>query len=236
MKVSVLLFPGSNCDHDVAYTYSSLLKCQVEIVWHRSEDLKKPDLVLVPGGFSYGDYLRSGAMAKLSPVMKSVCEFAERGGPVLGICNGFQILCEAGLLPGALLSNIGTRFLSRFVTIRADKSICRLSVGMQVGDRIHCPIAHFDGNYFAEPEDLERIEGEGQVVFRYCNASGEVLEGDRESNPNGSLNAIAGVCNAAGNVLGMMPHPERSVEELVGGPGAASGLKLLAGIDQLQAA
>jgi phosphoribosylformylglycinamidine synthase len=194
-------------------------------VWHRDTDLKKADLVVLPGGFSYGDYLRTGALAKLSPVMQAVKEFAGRGGRVLGICNGFQILCESGLLPGALLENVGQRFLSRFVHIRTERSVGFFTSGMEPGGVITCPIAHFQGNYYADPATLAELEANGQVVFRYSGADGSVAPEDRSTNVNGSCNAIAGICNKAGNVVGLMPHPERAVESLVGFVGADTGLE-----------
>jgi len=223
MKVSIVVFPGSNCDHDMVYTYGSVLGAQVETVWHRDRDLKDANLVVIPGGFSYGDYLRTGALAKLSPVMEEVVKFAGKGGPVLGICNGFQILCEAGLLPGALLQNIGMRFLSRFVNIKVENTDTVFTREFQAGHLLNCPIAHFDGNFFADNEMLKSIEDNGQVVFRYCDQNGKVDYESRESNPNGSLKAIAGVCNQSKNVLGMMPHPERAIEHLVGYVGGDSG-------------
>lgn len=227
MKISIVVFPGSNCDHDMVYTYSTLFNARVRTVWHRDRELHAPDLVVVPGGFSYGDYLRTGALARLSPVMDEVVRFAGKGGSVLGICNGFQILCEAGLLPGVLLQNIGMQFLSRFVHIRSERNDTFLTQGMDAEELIHCPIAHFDGNYFLDAAGLKQIEENGQVVFRYCDAQGKVNPACREANPNGSLNAIAGVTNASGNVVGMMPHPERAVEQMVGYVGGESGRALL---------
>ena len=224
MKISVIIFPGSNCDHDVAHVYAELLGGCVKAVWHRDRELHKPDIVVLPGGFSYGDYLRTGALAKLSPAMEEVAAFARRGGKVLGICNGFQILCEAGLLPGALLQNRSMRFLSRFVHMRIEISECFFTQGCRVGDIVTCPIAHFEGNYFAAEDDLKRIEDGGQVVVRYCDGSGRVLPLDPQFNPNGSLNAIAGICNEGRNVIGLMPHPERAVEDRIGWLGGSTGL------------
>ena len=225
MRVAVVVFPGTNCDQDVLRVFGDLLKAEAFPVWHRDTDLQKADLVVLPGGFSYGDYLRTGALAKLSPVMDSVKAFAAKGGRVLGICNGFQILCESGLLPGVLLENVGQRFLSQFVHIKTEKSVGFFTGGIEPGRVITCPIAHFQGNYFADPETLKELEANGQVVFRYCNASGVVSPSDRSSNVNGSLNAIAGICNKAGNVVGLMPHPERAAESLVGFVGGDSGLE-----------
>lgn len=225
MRVAVVVFPGTNCDQDVLHVFGTLLNAEAFPVWHRDTDLKNADLVVLPGGFSYGDYLRTGALAKLSPVMQVVKDFAGRGGRVLGICNGFQILCESGLLPGALLENVGQRFLSRFVHIKAEKSVGFFTSGMQPGRVITCPIAHFQGNYYADPETLAALEANGQVVFRYCDPAGNVAAGDRTSNVNGSCNAIAGICNKAGNVVGLMPHPERAVEALTGFVGGDTGLE-----------
>lgn len=223
MKVSVVVFPGSNCDHDMVYTYGTLLGADVTTIWHRERALGAPDLVVIPGGFSYGDYLRTGALARLSPVMEEVVAFAKRGGAVLGICNGFQILCEAGLLPGALLQNISMRFLSRFVHIRTESTETLFTQKFDIGHILHCPVAHFDGNYFADPATIKQIEDNGQVVFRYCDQFGEVDPASREVNPNGSINAIAGISNRERNVVGMMPHPERAVESIVGHIAGNSG-------------
>ncbi len=224
MRVSIVVFPGTNCDQDIEHVYGGLLGAQTTKVWHRDSDLQNPDLVVLPGGFSYGDYLRTGALAKLSPVMDSVKSFAANGGRVLGICNGFQILCEAGLLPGVLLENVGRRFLSRFVHMKVESQRSFYTSHIGVGQVITCPIAHFQGNYFADAATLESIEKYGQVVFRYCDARGDVRDDDRDVNVNGSLNSIAGVTNREGNVVGLMPHPERAVEQIVGAIGGQSGL------------
>lgn len=223
LRAAVVVFPGSNCDHDALHAYSRVFGQDAYSVWHRDSDLKNPDIVVVPGGFAYGDYLRTGALAKLSPAMTAIARFAERGGPVIGICNGFQILCEAGLLPGVLLQNINTRFLSQFVKIRVESSGTPFTKGLAPGGVLTCPIAHMEGNYFAPPEMLRRIEGEGQIIFRYCGPNGEVDPMNQEWNPNGSLSAIAGVCSARRNIVGLMPHPERAVEDLVGWIGGSSG-------------
>ncbi len=225
MKVAVVVFPGTNCDQDVLRVYGDLLGAEAYPVWHRDTDLGGADLVVLPGGFSYGDYLRTGALAKLSPVMGSVKTFADRGGRVLGICNGFQVLCEAGLLPGALLENVGRRFLSRFVHIAVDSTRSFFTQGLAPRQVITCPIAHFQGNYFADPETLKALEDNGQIVFRYSTANGEVRPDDLEVNVNGSCLAIAGVSNREGNVVGLMPHPERAVERLIGYVGGESGLE-----------
>ncbi len=223
MKVSVVVFPGTNCDHDVEHVFGTQLKAEVKPVWHRDRDLGSPDLVVLPGGFSYGDYLRTGALANLSPVMESVKSYAQAGGKVLGICNGFQILCESGLLPGVLLENVGRRFLSRFVHLRTEASQSFFTDGVSAGAVFACPIAHFQGNYFADEETLDELERNKQVVFRYCDAQGVVQHDNREINVNGSCRSIAGICSREGNVVGLMPHPERATEALVGFVGGDSG-------------
>lgn len=222
-KVSVVLFPGSNCDHDVVHAFRSLRigapqgEVSVDLVWHASSELKDPDLVVLPGGFSFGDYVRTGALAKLSPIARAVHAFAAAGGHVLGICNGFQILCELGLLPGVLLRNQGRTFLSRQVHLRVEPSPSFFSSPETEGRVVSCPIAHGEGNYFADEQTLAELEDHKQVVFRYCRQDGSVHPEDPESNPNGSKHAIAGICNREGNVVGLMPHPERALEALVGG-------------------
>ena len=215
MKFGVVVFPGSNCDHDCYYAASHAAGASATFLWHKERDLKGADVVLLPGGFSYGDYLRSGAMARFSPIMEEVVAFANRGGPVIGICNGFQILTESGLLPGALMRNKHLRFLCRDVFLRAeqDAGATPFTRRVEKGRVLRMPIAHNDGCYFAEPALLERLEGDGQVIFRYVNAAGEVTE---EGNPNGSLHAIAGITNAKRNVLGLMPHPDRCAEPTLG--------------------
>jgi phosphoribosylformylglycinamidine synthase I len=215
MKIACLVFPGTNCDHDVEHAFGTLLKGTVTPVWHRSKDLGNADLVVVPGGFSYGDYLRTGALAKISPVMESVMKFAKAGGKVMGICNGFQILCEAGLLPGVLLTNASLKFASKFIHIKVQSNNNFFTKDMAVGSVIHCPVAHFDGNYFADEKTVEELENNNQVVFSYCNASGKIDAADPQINFNGSIHAIAGISNRDGNVVGFMPHPERAVEEIV---------------------
>jgi phosphoribosylformylglycinamidine synthase I len=227
-SVAVIVFPGTNCDHDTLHAFGKVFGAKTKALWHTEKSLQSADLVVVPGGFSYGDYLRTGALAKISPIMSAVQEFASKGGPVLGICNGFQVLCEAGLLPGVLLQNAGQKFLSQFVHIRVEQTNTSFTSGLHAGQRMVCPIAHNEGNYFIDPEGLKRIEGEGQVVFRYCDSFGEVNSADRVTNPNGSLNAIAGVCNENRNVVGLMPHPERATESLVGYMGGDSGKALVA--------
>jgi len=204
VNVAIIQFPGSNCDAD-AVNAVEVMGGTGRLVWHTQEDLGNADAVLLPGGFSYGDHLRSGAIAARSPIMRAVRDFAERGGPVIGICNGFQVLTEAGLLPGALTRNIELHFLCRSVTLRVENTSTAFTSEYRKGQLIHVPIAHGEGNYYADPDTLARLEGEGRVAFRYVD------------NPNGSLNDIAGIVNERGNVLGMMPHPERVVEDILGG-------------------
>ena len=230
IKFGVPVFPGTNCDQDVIHVFSELLDCDVVPLWHRDDSLQDVGAVIVPGGFSYGDYLRTGALAKLSPIMHRVRDFAAAGGPVLGICNGFQILCEAGLLPGVLLENVTTRFISRFVTIRVEQQATPFTRTVRHGALITCPIAHFQGNYFADADTLADLEKNGRVVFRYVGHDGDVDHNDRTRNPNGSCNSIAGICNDGGNVVGLMPHPERAVETLTGGVGKDSGLQVFRSI------
>jgi phosphoribosylformylglycinamidine synthase subunit PurQ / glutaminase len=210
--IAVLRFPGSNCDDDTRHAVHDVLGAEARFVWHTEGGLGAVDAVIVPGGFSYGDYLRSGALAATSPVMGAVRDFAARGGPVLGICNGFQILTEAGLLPGALARNAGLDFVCDTVHVRVERATA-FTEGYRVGAVLRLPIAHHEGRYEADSETLERLEGEGRVVFRYVDAEGGRAP---EANPNGSAHDIAGIVNERGNVLGMMPHPERAVEELLG--------------------
>ena len=224
MRVGVVVFPGTNCDQDIENVYGRLLKAETRRIWHRDSKISDVDLVVLPGGFSYGDYLRTGALAQLSPVMEGIKRFAAGGGKVIGICNGFQILCESGLLPGVLLENVGRRFLSRFVHMKVESTKCFFTSGMSRGDLLTCPIAHFQGNYFADPNTISDLESNNQVIFRYCSSSGERLDTDRNVNVNGSINSIAGMTNADGNVVGLMPHPERAVEMLTGFIGSDTGL------------
>ncbi|MFM2129450.1 MAG: phosphoribosylformylglycinamidine synthase, purQ subunit [Pseudomonadota bacterium] len=214
MKSAVIVFPGSNCDRDMQVALARITGVAPVMVWHRDVDFPKVDLIAVPGGFSYGDYLRSGAMAANSPVMAEVKKRAAAGVAVLGVCNGFQILTEAGLLPGVLMRNASLRFICRDVYLRVENARAPFSARYKDGQTIRIPIAHADGNFFTDGETLRRIEGEGQVAFRYCDADGAVTAA---ANPNGSLNNIAGIRNRAGNVLGMMPHPERLIEPLLTG-------------------
>jgi phosphoribosylformylglycinamidine synthase subunit PurQ / glutaminase len=213
MKFAVIVFPGSNCDHDAYYAASQVLGQEAEYIWHKDTDLKGADAVILPGGFAHGDYLRTGAMARFSPVMHAVKAFAARGGPVLGICNGFQVLLEAGLLPGAMLRNRGLKFRCEYVHIRVEQTDTPFTLACRKGQVLRIPIAHGEGNYFAEPEVVARLEDNRQVVFRYTDAAGAVVD---EANPNGSVAAIAGLCNDARNVVGLMPHPERACESIIG--------------------
>lgn len=213
MKVVVVTFPGSNCDYD-GYHAFKLVGADVSFRWHRESDLSGVDLVFLPGGFAYGDYLRAGAIARFSPIMESVARFAADGGPVIGVCNGFQVLCEAGLLPGALSRNAGRRFLGKDVHIRTERSDTSFTADYSTGQILRIPVAHGEGCYYADADTLDRLEQNGQVLFRYCDAAGNVTDA---ANPNGSSRNIAGIMNERGNVMGMMPHPERAVEEVMGG-------------------
>ncbi|MEW6511751.1 MAG: phosphoribosylformylglycinamidine synthase subunit PurQ [Bacteroidota bacterium] len=213
VKFGVVVFPGSNCDHDAYHVCKHVMGQDAVFLWHKEADLQGVDVVILPGGFSYGDYLRCGAIARFSPVMKEVARFADSGGTVIGICNGFQILLEAGMLPGALLRNASLRFVCRFVRLRVENADTRFTQRCAPGEVLHIPIAHGEGNYYADDETLRRLEGEGRVVFRYCDASGALTP---EANPNGCLANIAGIINERGNVLGLMPHPERASDPLLG--------------------
>lgn len=224
MKAGIVRFPGSNCDEDAFHAVADHLGQQAVYLWHKDHDLQGVDLVILPGGFSYGDYLRAGAIARFSPIMQEVVAFAKRGGPVLGICNGFQIACEAGLLPGALLRNASLRFVSAPVHLRVESIATRFTTQYRIGQVISIPVAHGDGRYTADADTLARLEGEGQVVFRYVSAAGEPTA---QANPNGSLRNIAGIINASGNVLGMMPHPERALDVTLG---SIDGVPLFASI------
>ena len=208
MRVAVVTFPGSNCDYDL-YKCVQLVGGAPEFRWHRDTELGEVDVVMLPGGFSYGDYLRAGAIATMSPIMDAVKDFAGSGGPVLGICNGFQMLCESGLLPGALLRNRSLLFASQDVLLRVENTSSIFTQEYEAGQILRMPIAHAEGNYHADDDTLDRLEGEGRVLFRYTDAEGEARD---SANPNGSARSIAGILNEAGNVMGMMPHPERAVE------------------------
>lgn len=222
MKFGVLVFPGSNCDQDTYHVIAEVAKQPVRFLWHDSEDLGGVDAILVPGGFAYGDYLRTGAIARFSPVMEAVKRFAEGGGLVLGICNGFQILTEAGLLPGALMRNAGLKYICKQVYLRTETANSPFTNQLAKGEVLRMPIGHMEGNYFCDPEVLRELEAEDRIAFRYSTQSGEITA---DANPNGSLGNIAGILNARRNVLGMMPHPDRSSEELLG---SSDGRKIFA--------
>lgn len=213
MKFGIVTFPGSNCDYDAYHAIVDQLGEEAVYLWHKSRDLAGIDVVILPGGFSYGDYLRPGAIARFSPIMTEVVTHAKRGGPVLGICNGFQIACEAGLLPGALLRNESLRFVSEPVRLRVENAETLFTNRYERGQIVTMPIAHGDGRYTAEEDTLDRLEGEGRVVFRYVPGDGDA---DEYWSPNGSMRGIAGIVGAGGNVLGLMPHPERAVESFLG--------------------
>jgi phosphoribosylformylglycinamidine synthase len=212
MKFGVVIFPGSNCDEDLIYTFETILGQEVVRLWHKDSDLQGVDFVLVPGGFSFGDYLRSGAIARFSPIMDAVIAHCNRGGYALGICNGFQILCEAGLLPGTLLHNDTQKFICKNVYIKPATSSTLLTAGLDSDQPLQIPIAHGEGRYYASEEVLRQLNENEQVIFRYCDKDGRF---NREANPNGSLENIAGVANATKNVFGMMPHPERAADEML---------------------
>jgi phosphoribosylformylglycinamidine synthase len=224
MKVGIVTFPGSNGDYDAYRAIVDALGEKAVYLWHKDHDLQGVDLVILPGGFSYGDYLRAGAIARFSPIMREVAAHAERGAPVLGICNGFQVACEAGLLPGALLRNNSLKFVSAPISVRVENSATAFTSGYDAGQLLTLPIAHGDGRYSADDDTLDRLEGEGLVAFRYAPDPLEALE---SYNPNGSMRDIAGIVSARGNVLGMMPHPERAVDPLLG---PADGLALFESI------
>jgi phosphoribosylformylglycinamidine synthase len=213
MKFGVVVFPGSNCDRDMEYTLGTVMGQEVEMLWHKEHSLRGCDFIVLPGGFSYGDYLRSGAIARFSPIMKEVIEFAGKGGYVLGICNGFQILTEAHLLPGALLHNTNRKFICSNVFIKAVNSISLLTSAVPQNKALKIPIAHGEGKYFADKETLNELNSNNQILFRYCDANGQITD---EANPNGSSENIAGICNREGNVFGMMPHPERACDNIQG--------------------
>jgi len=213
MKFAVIVFPGSNCDHDAFHAAKDVLRQDAEFVWHKETDLRGADVVILPGGFSHGDYLRTGAIARFSPVMNAVKSFAAAGGPVLGICNGFQILLEAGMLPGAMLRNRDLKFHCEHVHVRVEQIDTPFTLACLPKQVLRMPIAHGEGNYFTTPDELRRLEQNRQIVFRYVNAQGVVTD---EANPNGALESIAGICNEQRNVVGLMPHPERACELSLG--------------------
>ena len=222
MKFSVVVFPGSNSDYDAFYAASRVIGEQAELIWHKDTDLNGADVVILPGGFAHGDYLRTGAIARFSPIMAAVKSFADRGGPVLGICNGFQVLLEAGLLPGAMVRNDSVKFVSRLVPVRVEQTDTAFTGACAKNQVLHLPIAHGEGNYYAPPDELAELEANRQVVFRYTSAAGDV---GAEWNPNGSLNSIAGICSRQRNVVGLMPHTERAAELALG---SADGRVVLA--------
>jgi len=225
MRFGIVTFPGSNCDYDAHHAVTDALGAEAVYLWHKAHDLEGVDVVILPGGFSYGDYLRSGAIARFSPIMKEVVEHARKGGPVIGFCNGFQILCEAGMLPGALLRNASLQFVSETVRLRVETADTMFTGHYERGQILRVPVAHGDGRYTADATTLDALEGDGRVVFRYVDAAGRTTDA---ANPNGSMRAIAGIVSPEGNVLGMMPHPERAVEPLLGsGDGLALFQSLL---------
>ena len=209
MKCGVVVFPGSNCDHDFYHILKHIYKLDTEWIWHKETQLGQFDLVVLPGGFSYGDYLRAGAIAKFSPIMKAVVNFADNGGCVIGICNGFQILLESGLLPGALMHNASQKFICKFVNLRVENSKSMFTNHCEINSVLQIPVAHGEGSYYTDSDTLQRLNDNDQVLFRYCGPNGEV---NSENNPNGSVENIAGIINEKGNVMGMMPHPERAAD------------------------
>lgn len=211
MKCGIVVFPGSNCDHDCYHILKHVLQLDTHWIWHKDEALNSFDFIVLPGGFSYGDYLRPGAIARFSPIMKSVIDYANQGGRVLGICNGFQILVESGLLPGVLMDNAGQRFICKDLTLRVENGDTPFTSQCKAGDVLQIPINHGQGRYFTDNDTLQRMKDNGQVLFRYCDAAGKTSD---EANPNGSLDHIAGIANEAKNVMGMMPHPERCADPL----------------------
>jgi len=212
-KIGVIVFPGSNCDHDAYHAMKHVMNVETTFLWHKDNDVSDIDLLIIPGGFSYGDYLRSGAIARFSPIMNAVQDYVKKGYPVLGICNGFQILLEAGLLPGAMLHNEKLRFICKNVYIRVESNRSPFTAGLENRQVLNIPVSHGEGNYFIEQEGVHRLEDNEQIAFRYCTKHGEITN---EANVNGSVSNIAGITNETGNVLGMMPHPERAMEPILG--------------------
>jgi phosphoribosylformylglycinamidine synthase subunit PurQ / glutaminase len=212
-KIGVIVFPGSNCDHDAYHAMKHVMNVETTFLWHKDKDLSDIDLLIIPGGFSYGDYLRSGAIARFSPIMNAVQDYVKKGYPVLGICNGFQILLEAGLLPGAMLHNEKLRFVCKNVYIKVESNRSQFTAGLEKGRVLNIPVSHGEGNYFLEGNGIQRLEDNEQIAFRYCTKDGEITN---EANVNGSVSNIAGITNEMGNVLGMMPHPERAMESVLG--------------------
>jgi len=213
VRFGIVVFPGSNCDEDCHHVATELLGCEADYIWHHERDLKGADAIILPGGFAYGDYLRAGALARFSPVMESVAAFAKKGGPVLGICNGFQVLLEAGLLPGAMQINRGLRYVCRDIWMRVENPETAFTSLYEEGEIVKMPVGHMEGNYTASPQTLDDLERGGRVVFRYCDPQGRVTD---EANPNGAARNIAGIRNTEGNVVGLMPHPDRCAERLLG--------------------
>lgn len=213
MKFGVIVFPGSNCDQDMIYTLGTVMGQEVRTLWHKDTDLQGCDFIILPGGFSYGDYLRSGAIARFSPIMDKVIEFANNGGYIMGICNGFQILCEAGLVPGALLLNTERKFICKNVFIKANNNDTLLTASVPKNKVLKIPIAHAEGRFYTDNETLEKMKSNGQILFQYCDQEGNITE---QANPNGAMENIAGVCNSEKNVFGMMPHPERAADAELG--------------------
>ncbi|MCI0665621.1 MAG: phosphoribosylformylglycinamidine synthase subunit PurQ [Acidobacteria bacterium] len=213
MKFGVVVFPGSNCDHDTYHVISKVIGQPVDFIWHKEEEIDGYDAIILPGGFAYGDYLRTGAIARFSPVMRAICGFANDGGLVIGICNGFQILCEAGLLPGALLRNRDLKFICEHINIRVERTDTPFTSACSPGQVLNLPIAHGEGNYFCDRKTLDELRSEERVIFRYCDEQGRTSD---QANPNGSIDNIAGICNRERNVLGLMPHPERASESVLG--------------------
>jgi phosphoribosylformylglycinamidine synthase len=222
LKVAVIVFPGSNCDHDLYTVFRKVLDIDTDFVWHKETDLTQYDIIALPGGFSYGDYLRSGAISRFSPVMKEVVRKANEGTKVIGICNGFQILTESALLPGALMKNVSQKFVCKTVNLKVENTNTKFTHLCKDGDIIAIPIAHGEGNYFCDQDTLKKLKDNNQIVFRYCSDSGVITD---DANPNGSIENISGIINQAGNILGMMPHPERRGERILGND---DGLKILA--------
>jgi len=227
LKFGVIIFPGSNCDHDAYHVISKHVGQPVDFIWHRDIDLRSYDAIIIPGGFSYGDYLRAGALARFSPVMNSVKEFAAEGKLVLGICNGFQILCEAGLLPGALIRNRDLHFICGHVNVRVETADTPFTHELKVGSILSMPIAHAEGNYTCDDATLDELRRDDRIVFRYCDANGEIIEA---ADPNGSRDNIAGICSRERNVMGLMPHPERACEDLLGSSDGREVFRSLAGV------
>ena len=229
MKFAIVVFPGSNCDHDAFYAAKHVLGMEAEFVWHKETSLGGADVVVLPGGFAHGDYLRTGAIARFSPIMNEVKKFAAAGGPVIGICNGFQVLLEVGLLPGAMLRNRGLKFQCQHVFVRVEQTDTPFTAACRAGQVLRIPIAHGEGNYYAEPDVVQKLERNRQIIFRYTTVDGRESP---EANPNGSVNNIAGLCNETRNVVGLMPHPERACELALG---SADGLVILESVVQAAA-